>query len=659
MFKVFLSKSPFLKILIPFALGIWFVKNFNYANEWIVLFPLILFLIFAVFVWSYRQKPKYAIGFWSGVLTIAFLFSFGISYHTLRSPVVIDSNNPATLKIQIRSWIGETAKSHKYEVKLLEAAVDSFDNAKGKEGIIYIPKAKSDHRYRPGEKLFISGRFLPYSVPKVPYQFDYSNYLKNSRIVFRMTVFKIHEALVSENQYDVIIYLSRFKEYVNKQFIKHGLGKSELAILNAMFLGDKYQLTYEQKNAFIGAGAMHLLAVSGLHVGIIYLVLSLIFTRLVKNRIVVFVAVFMLLWLYALLTGFSASVLRATIMFSVIEVGKLSQRQINIANLLSVSMFLILLLDPLYLFSIGFWLSHFAVASIVMFYPALDRLLYFSFPPFRWLWSVFVLSLTAQLGALPISLMVFHQFPLFFIISNWLLIPVVTPVLMLALVATIFSPIASILNLLIPALNDLLEFMNNVVVNIDQLPSASVTNIPFTWWQMLLLFSFLITMSISMELKTAKSFKWVLILSILFVSGLHLKRIFTPREEFIAIRTDKGLVLNYFNPMTNEVYASSLLSVRDIDFLFSGIWAAYGVSEEFVFYQNCYRKDSLLTLKKINGKSILIVRDKVVLATNKKLDDINYIACIENDFMNTEDINFGSNVIMLGDNDEEVFVIQK
>lgn len=651
MFKIFLLQSPFLKLLVPFILGIWLANEYLNVCQWSVMVTLFLFFFYGGFVWWHSQKPVYARGFWSGVLSAVFLISFGISFYVLRAPFVIDSDDAAGLEVEICSWMGETAKSNTYEVCLLSVDSLSSDDVKGAKGLIYVSKKHSGKRLRPGDELYVNGRFLSYSKPLVPYQFDYSKYLKNNRVAFRMIVYQMQKQQPQDKKMGLMVRLARFKEYVYSRFADNGIGEEELAVLNAMFLGDKNQLSHEQKDAFVGAGAMHLLAVSGLHVGIIYLLLSFFFNRLLKNEVMVFIAVFLLLWTYALLTGFSASVLRATIMFSVIEIGKLAGRRVNMVNLLSVSMFIILLIDPLYLFSVGFWLSHCAVASIVFFYPFFDRLFYFSFPPFRWLWSVLGLSVTAQLGVLPISLMVFHQFPVMFIVANWLLIPVVTPILLLSIAGLILSPFTTVLQVLLPALNDLLGFMNDVVSLLNQLPYSSLKSIPFTWWQMALLFACLLVFGHSLELKTIKSLKRLLLMIICFLLGLHFHRFTMPVESLVCIATDKGTVVNYFNPLVNEVYASPLLKEQDVGYIWSGMWSTYGVSHDFDFYQTCNQPDSILTIKGISGKNIMFVRDEVVFASESDSVKLDYVIDMRKKYLKQTGLLVVPNVLTLDGNE--------
>nr|WP_321451094.1 ComEC/Rec2 family competence protein [uncultured Carboxylicivirga sp.] len=643
MVKLFVSNSPFLRLVIPMMLGIWISYHHSISFTIVGVATVIALTIYGLFTWYYRVKPNYQLGFLSGILMVVFMLSFGMLNYSIRKPYIIESTQKESFRLRINRSVGETEKNTKYEAVILSSLHDSTKEHVGLKGIIYLSK---NNTIDVGTVVNVQGKLLNYDSPQIPYQFNYSRYLKNNRIAFRMVVSTFAIQANPANTFNFEIYLLKYKEYFNRRLRQFGMQPEELAILNAMFLGDKFQLTQEQKHAFVGAGAMHLLAVSGLHVGIIYLLLSFLFGAVFKNRKAVFVSVFVMLWLYAVLTGFSASVLRATIMFSVIEIGKFSQRRISIVNLLSVSMFIILLIDPLFVFSVGFWLSHCAVASIVLFYPYVNSWVYFRFPPFCWLWSVLALSLTAQLGALPISLATFHQFPLLFIFTNWLLIPIVTPVLVLALICAILSPLSIVMQLFVPALNDLLSYMNNVASSINEWPYASISHISFSNWQMILLYAILIMVLIRSEFKTYKSLQWLLVVLVLFVSSTHLNRFLNPQEGITIIETDNGMLVNYFNPEINEVYMSTGLNESDVGWMLSGIWSEYGVMQKTIFYQTCSSADSIIETKNVNGKIILIIRENLDLERGRNDIHFDYLVQMSSNYCLNADWSRGSDEIM-------------
>jgi len=193
-----------------------------------------------------------------------------------------------------------------------------------------------------------------------------------------------------------------------------------------LVLGQKQYLEPETKQAFAGVGAMHILAVSGLHVGLVFLLFNWLFKPLQKlpnGHIVQTVLVILVIVGYAAITGFSPSVTRASLMFALISVGNMLRRVGDIYNTIFASAFLMLLYNPDLLFSIGFQLSYIAVLGIIFIYPKLFKCL----APKYWitvkLWSLLCLAIAAQLVTFPLGIYYFHQFPTYFFITNLIVIP--------------------------------------------------------------------------------------------------------------------------------------------------------------------------------------------------------------------------------------------
>lgn len=198
-----------------------------------------------------------------------------------------------------------------------------------------------------------------------------------------------------------------------------------IALMQALTLGDKSGIDREQRHEYNRTGTAHMLAVSGLHVGIIFLVLSYLlgWIKLLRHGLTVYCAiVIILLWFYAALTGFSPSVLRAVVMFSLYQLGIIISRNTNNLNTLLGAGLILLVFNPNYLYDIGFQLSFTAMFGIVLFYGAISSLWH------NWLWRLVAVSLAAQIAVLPLSCYYFGNIPLFGIVANlvlWLIVPTI------------------------------------------------------------------------------------------------------------------------------------------------------------------------------------------------------------------------------------------
>jgi competence protein ComEC len=188
-----------------------------------------------------------------------------------------------------------------------------------------------------------------------------------------------------------------------------------------------------------------------------------------------------MLFFYAFITGFSPSVTRAVVMFSFIQSGKAFARHINMYNILCLSAFIILLWNPIFIFHVGFWLSHLAVAGIVAFYPIINSIFSFKFILWRWIWSIISVSVAAQITTVQFSLWMFGTFPTYFLLTNIILIPVIGPVLIISFILLMVSWIPVVPIVLGAFLNDMVGFMQGVVNYIESLPSSFITNIWVSW----------------------------------------------------------------------------------------------------------------------------------------------------------------------------------
>ena len=271
--------------------------------------------------------------------------------------------------------------------------------------------------------------------------------------------------------------LNRSKTYFLEQRAKlldrlseSGVDGSAYAVVAAMALGDKSQLTRELKDAYAISGASHILALSGLHLGIIYTLLSLLLSRRrwqVTTQVVIIVSI----WLFVFLVGLSASVVRSAVMVTVYALLSLGHRDKLSVNTLAFAAIVMLLFNPLSLFDVGFQLSFMAVLAILLFYPLFENL--WSQPflldhrVFRWLWTMLAVSCAAQIGVAPLIAYYFGRFSCYFLLANLVVVPAAALILYLSLSVLLIPSLAYLLIYIVDTLNQLL-------VSIAALPGASI-----------------------------------------------------------------------------------------------------------------------------------------------------------------------------------------
>lgn len=280
-----------------------------------------------------------------------------------------------------------------------------------------------------------------------PNQFNYKQYLEKQGIYTQVFVTDSEYLQLSEPQFSISGTAAAIRNNIQHSLQKHHFTKDELSVINALLLGQRKDISKELVANYSNAGAMHILAVSGLHVGVILYLLTLLFKpiqRLKYGKVINAVLIVLLLWLFACLAGLSASVVRAVTMFTFLTIGMALNGKSNAIFSLITSMLFLLICKPMFLFDVGFQLSYCAVFAIIWLQPKLQLIWKPKFWGIRFFWNLFTVSIAAQIGVLPLSIYYFHQFPGLFLVSNLIIIPF----LMAILIGGILVILLSLLNIL-------------------------------------------------------------------------------------------------------------------------------------------------------------------------------------------------------------------
>lgn len=249
-----------------------------------------------------------------------------------------------------------------------------------------------------------------------------------------------------------------------------GLSDDRYAVVAAMALGDRSALTKELKETYSKTGASHVLALSGLHLGIIYALLSMLVVGR-RWQMITQVATVLSIWAFVFLTGMSASVVRSAIMLTVYALLALGHRQKMSVNTLAFTAIVMLLVTPKALFDVGFQMSFMAVFFILLFVPLFYR-------PFSaeylmthravsWLWGMVAVSVAAQIGVAPLIAYYFGRFSCYFLLTNFIVIPAATLILYLAL-GTLFIPSLGVV------LASMVGLLNTTLLYIATIPGATI-----------------------------------------------------------------------------------------------------------------------------------------------------------------------------------------
>ncbi len=494
----FLLNNPFFRLLIPLIAGIIFFYIFP-QNEGYVSFLISIIFSFSVILivlsWFLRNKKsnfKYRWIFGIGLFLLLFSTGVFLTCQKQNKSDFLDINIKSTFSIELTEIPIEKTNSFLCRVKVL-SRIDSagkFHSAKEK-ALIYIAKDSASQNLTSGDRLITNTTFKKPDGVINPNGFDYASYLQRQEIGATTYIPSGYWQKYGQNtNFSLIRTAEKTQEKLMKIYRKFGISGDEFAVLAALTLGSKDALHPELRQNYTTSGGMHILAVSGLHVGIIYIVLVFAFSFLGKStklKLLKTSLIILFLWFYAFITGLPPSVIRATLMFSLIALGTGLERKAQIYNTISMSAFFMLLVNPFFLFDVGFQLSFSAVVAIVYFQPKISKLLTITVKPLKWMWDLTAVSLAAQIGTAPFSIFYFHQFPNYFFITNLLAIPIATFIIYTAVALFVFSPVPYISTAIAFILKSLLIALNFSIEKIHHLPfSLTITYIDF--WQLLLIY---------------------------------------------------------------------------------------------------------------------------------------------------------------------------
>lgn len=372
------------------------------------------------------------------------------------------ANKPQTITLEVIDVLKPTTYQDKYV-----GSLSSLDhNPVSGEILLNIKKDSLQTTSNSiGDKLYIRTVIQDVPIPKNPYQYDYGLYLERKGIYGQLSIGNNQIIKSSFSGKGIRVVMARFRQSVQNKLSSYSFTQNQLAVLNALILGQKQGIDREMSEQYAAAGMMHILAVSGLHVGIVLLLLRLLSRpiagyrlRFVRSGIII-----TLIWLFAILTGLSPSVLRAATMFSFLEASTLMGNQKETKNALVASAFVLLLFNPLLIYQVGFQLSYAAVIAILWIQPWLSSLVKIKNKFIKMLWDTAAVTTAAQLGVMPLSLYYFHQFPGLFLVSNLVIIPLLGLLLSVGIVVVILAGIGHLPDWLVWSFGKVIDALNGFI----------------------------------------------------------------------------------------------------------------------------------------------------------------------------------------------------
>ena len=550
------GELPFIRLLIPLIAGI--LAGFYFAHpfilHWRLLLSLLIPFLFFLLLILYKRMALYRSGWIFGLFIHAYLLitAYGLTvyvsgrfdeahYSSSRSEALfIKVNNEPKLSngiLRLEARVFSTYFHNKIQIR------------RGK--LLLAIKDDSSGPFQPnyGDMLLIPAVYNVIDPPFNPGEFDYRTYLEDRQIYFQSFINRDQFIILKRNAGNpVISFALTLRKGLVEKFNTYLPGKEAAALASTLVLGYRADLDQELIRAYSKTGTMHVLSVSGMHVGIVFLVLSVLLKPMARNRqLILFRALLIIsiIWFYSLLTGFSAPVCRAALMLSFVVLGKALNKNQNTFNLIAISAFFLLLYDPFFLFDVGFQLSYLAVCGLVYFHPKIYHVFYFKNKVLDHTWNYCALSIAAQLATFPLSLYYFHQFPVYFLLSNLLIVLPVT-IIMYAGILFLLLPFSVALKPLGLFLNWIINLNNTVLYRIENLPFSALSGIWIDSFQYLLICSLIGSFMLWISFRS-KGILWAAsFFALILTASFSVKNILNyKRHELIFFSLRKNTAIAY------------------------------------------------------------------------------------------------------------------
>jgi len=399
------------------------------------------------------------------------------------------------------------------------------------------------------DRILIKPTFKKLIPPLNPHQFNYQNYLAKQGIHHQVFTDK-NQFLSQKNRHTSILgWSAQLRNTIQQSLAKYYFEDDELAVIYALLLGQRQRISKSLLEDYQNAGAIHILAVSGLHVGIILVLLSFVFKPIEKfknGKIIKTFIIITLLWIFAFVAGLSASVVRAVTMFSFVAIGLSFKQKGTVEFSFVTSLFLLLLVKPMFLFDVGFQLSYLAVFGILWTQPKLYAIYKPKTKILDFFWKLTTVSIAAQVGILPLSIFYFQQIPGLFLASNLIIIPFLGAIL----VGGILVILGGLLNILPQFIADfygtVISLMNSFVGYIAKQETFLFTEIKLSIL-MLFLWYIAIFSGVYFLIYSASKRLLVFLMAVVFVQSLFLyeKYQFTHKKEFIVFHKSRYTLIGH------------------------------------------------------------------------------------------------------------------
>lgn len=606
------KEIPFIRIGFPICFGIIAGLYYKPGNFFLVISSIIIILGFLTSLFFNKSLVNHLFGL---PLSYAF-FICGLLLYTNEKKQLSDLE-PVTGEYlcSLSEYPEEKGNSFRTIVRLYARLTGNGTIPLKGSLMIYFRKDSLIPSLLPGDFLRIKCTPKPIVNRGNPYEFDYRFYMENHGIKYYSMARADDVVSYSQPSHRKLRHKALMvREKIIAMYKERGITDDRLALVAAITLGQKNMLDPEQKQVFIKAGVMHIMAVSGLHAVILSLfIFNLLFFMKGKFNFLRITITVMLLWTFAFITGLTPSVLRATLMFSFLQAGKLMKRNVNSINSVLASAVILIIIHPSVLFDAGFLLSYSAVIFIICFY----RDIYLKFVFRSWtgdkIWQSAAVTIVAQAGTLPLTIALFNRFPTWFILTNIIIVPLSSFLIIVGCLVPLTYPVKFLSQPLALLLDYLTGLTETLTEKAASLPLSTIENIGMVTIESILLFSFIFLFILVILNRKTFSLRYPLYVLLLFLLAGTIRSISDRTSGELIVYN--GIVSSPIGIRTGRV----LNLYSDTDTLLPEV-AKHCVTRRLKV--NLIESDMEVLLLKVNKKNILICNDLSNNVLQKATPDI-------------------------------------
>jgi competence protein ComEC len=560
---------PFLRILIPFCIGIVLQRYLDFSITLVITigatgFTLIFLPKFFPFLSRSVSSFLRGVGVNGLFLFIGLTITDLHNTHKKQSWFANNISDNSSLIVAVDEPLQLRANSYRTIASIAYTTNGkSAIKATGKL-ILYFQKDSSVLNLSPGSMICFNNTPVLIPINGNPGGFNYRDYAALQGITHQVYLTSADYQLLRERKQSWIRdILNTIRTHVLQALRNNIRSKEELGLAEALLIGYKDDLDKTLVQSYANTGVVHIIAISGLHLGLIYLLLVRLLKplRRKETRLLIPIIIICSLWLFTLLAGGQPSVLRSAVMFTCIVLGETMQRKKSTYNTLALSAFLLLCYNPLWLWDLGFQLSYSAILSLLLFMKPIYHSLTFKNKIVDLAWQANAVTLAAQILTTPISILYFHQFPIYFLLTNFVAVPLSSLILLGEIALYCVSAIDSIAAPLGHCLVWLLHLMNSYVVYMGKLPFALWTNLQISNAQAVMMYGIIITSFLfslrlrAMYLKLSLSFLFCFLIerTLSFKRALH-------QHLLIVYNVPKLYAISIIQSRTHQLIGDSMIT---------------------------------------------------------------------------------------------------